>query len=192
LNRAARAGESAGAVLTARQRRRLVVEATLRVAVTVVVLGTLFFVLPLDHGADGVTVATITLGIGAIMVVIAWQLRAITRSKYPNVRAVEAIAFTIPLYLLLFATVYFAMARAASTNFTAPLTRTDSLYFAVTIFTTVGFGDISAKSEAARLVVTCQMLLDLLLIGVVVKLFFSAITRSQQRRVAPQAEGDEA
>jgi voltage-gated potassium channel len=62
----------------------------------------------------------------------------------------------------------------------------------VTIFSTVGFGDISAKSEAARLVVTFQMLLDLVLIGVVVKLFFSAITRSQQRRVAPQSEGDEA
>jgi hypothetical protein len=99
LNRAARAGESAGAVLTARQRRRLVVEATLRVAVTVVVLGTLYFVLPLDHAADAVTVATITLGVVGIVVVVAWQLRAITRSKYPNVRAVEALAFTIPLYL---------------------------------------------------------------------------------------------
>jgi voltage-gated potassium channel len=192
LNGGARGGELAAAALTARQRRRLVVEATLRVAFTVVVLGTLYYVLPLDHAADAVTVASIVLGCAAIVVVVAWQLRAITRSRYPNVRAVEALAFTIPFYLLLFATVYFVMARAASTNFTAPLTRTDSLYFAVTIFTTVGFGDISAKSEAARLVVTCQMLLDLLLIGVVVKLFFSAITRSQQRRVAPQAEGDEA
>jgi voltage-gated potassium channel len=192
LNGAVRGGEPAPLALTARQRRRLVVDATLRVSVTVVVLGTLYFVVPLDHGADAVTVATITLGVAAMMVVIALQLRAITKSKYPNIRAVEALAFTIPLYLLLFATVYFLMARAASTNFTAPLTRTDSLYFAVTIFTTVGFGDISAKSEAGRLVVTFQMLLDLLLIGVVVKLFFSAVTRGQQRRAAPQAEDDEA
>ena len=35
------------------------------------------------------------------------------------------------------------------------------LYFTVTIFSTVGFGDISAKAEAARLVVTAQMFLDL-------------------------------
>jgi hypothetical protein len=65
-------------------------------------------------------------------------------------------------------------------------TRTDSLYFSVTVFTTVGFGDIAARSEAARLVVTLQMLLDLLLLGLVVKLFFSAIKRSQQRHVAQQ------
>ena len=60
----------------------------------------------------------------------------------------------------------------------------------MTVFTTVGFGDISAKSEAARLVVTLQMLLDLLLLGLVVKLFFSAIKRSQQRQVAQGVGGE--
>jgi Ion channel len=39
------------------------------------------------------------------------------------------------------------------------------LHFAVTVFSTVGFGDISAKSEAARLVVTGQMLADLIASG---------------------------
>ena len=173
--------------LNPRQRRRLVVEATLRVVVPVVVLGTLYYVLPLDHGADAGTVAEIAFGCAVVVVVIVWQLRTIMRSKYPNLRAAEALAFTIPLYLLLFATTYFVMARSLSTNFTAPLTRTDSLYFSVTVFTTVGFGDISAKSEAARLVVTLQMLLDLLLVGLVVKLFFSAIRRSQQRHVAQES-----
>ena len=41
-------------------------------------------------------------------------------------------------------------------NFSEPLTRTDALYFTVTVFSTVGFGDITAKTEAARLVVTGQ------------------------------------
>jgi hypothetical protein len=36
------------------------------------------------------------------------------------------------------------------------LTRTDALYFTVTVFSTVGFGDITAKTETARLVVTGQ------------------------------------
>ena len=44
------------------------------------------------------------------------------------------------------------MERACAANFTHPLTRTDTLYFAVTFFSTVGFGDIAAKSEAARVV----------------------------------------
>ncbi|MCX5316988.1 potassium channel family protein [Streptomyces sp. NBC_00154] len=44
------------------------------------------------------------------------------------------------------------------------LTRTDTLYFAVSTFTTVGFGDITATSEAGHLIVTAQMLLDLLVL----------------------------
>ena len=69
----------------------------------------------------------------------------------------------VPLYLLLFASTYFLMERASAANFTQPLTRTDALYFSVTVFTTVGFGDITAKSETARVVLIIQMLADLAL-----------------------------
>ena len=55
------------------------------------------------------------------------------------------------------------------------LTRTDSLYFTVTIFATVGFGDITATSQVARVVVIAQMLLDLLVLGLVVKVFVGAV-----------------
>ena len=100
-------------------------------------------------------------------------------------RAVEALAFTIPFFLILFATAYFLMARAQPTNFTEPLTRTDSLYFTVTVFSTVGFGDITAKSEATRLIVTVQMLLDLVVVGVVVQTMLNAVKRGQQRLAIP-------
>ena len=73
----------------------------------------------------------------------------IAGSRYPGLRAAEALGLIIPLYLLLFASTYFLMERASAANFTQPLTRTDALYFSVTVFTTVGFGDIAAKSETA-------------------------------------------
>jgi Ion channel len=71
----------------------------------------------------------------------------------------------IPLYLLLFASTYFLMERASAANFTQSLTRTDALYFSVTVFTTVGFGDIAARSETARVLLIIQMLADLALLG---------------------------
>ena len=71
----------------------------------------------------------------------------------------------VPFYLLLFASTYFLMERASAANFTQPLTRTDALYFSVTVFTTVGFGDITAKSETARVVLIVQMIGDLALLG---------------------------
>ena len=69
------------------------------------------------------------------------------------------------MYLLLFASTYFLMERASAANFTQPLTRTDALYFSVTVFTTVGFADITAKSETARVMLIVQMLADLALLG---------------------------
>ena len=71
----------------------------------------------------------------------------------------------LPFYLLVFASTYFLMQRASAANFTQPLTRTDALYFSVTVFSTVGFGDITPKSEAARVVLIVQMLGDLALLG---------------------------
>jgi Ion channel len=49
-------------------------------------------------------------------------------------------------------------------QFQLPARRIDSLYVTVTTFNTVGFGDITATSQTARLVVTVQMILDLLVL----------------------------
>ncbi len=136
----------------------------LRALATAVVLVALYYLLPLDHIKN--VPLTLAAGLVILLAVIAWQLRAIVRAKEPGVRAIVALALTVPLFVLLFASVYFVMARASPANFsTHQLTRTDARYFTVTIFSTVGFGDITATSQGARLVVTAQMILDLLVLG---------------------------
>ena len=82
----------------------------------------------------------------------------------------------MPVFILLFAATYFMMEQANADNFNVDsLTRTDSLYFTVTVFATVGFGDITVTSRAARVVVIAQMILDLLVLGLVVKVFVGAV-----------------
>lgn len=103
-------------------------------------------------------------------------------------RAIEALASTVPLFLLLFAAIYVTMAQASPANFsTHRLTRTDALYFTVTTFSTVGYGDITAVSQSARLVVTAQMILDLLVLGLGIRVFVGAVQRGRQQ--APAATG---
>ena len=51
------------------------------------------------------------------------------------------------------------------------------------MFSTVGFGDITAKTETARLVVTGQMLADLIILGLAIKIIAGAVRRGQQRRL---------
>jgi voltage-gated potassium channel len=95
----------------------------------------------------------------------------------------------IPLYLLLFASTYFLMGRASAANFAQPLSRTDALYFSVTVFTTVGFGDITARSETARVVLIVQMLADLALHGAGARVLLGPVRRGQQRR-SGASDGD--
>jgi voltage-gated potassium channel len=168
-------------------RRRQVVLGVLRSLAASVVLVAAYYLLPLDYLA-GVPVAVILVaGVLILLAVAAWQLRLVLRARYPGLRAGEALATTVPLFLLLFASVYFVMARASPASFSHDLTRTDSLYFTVTTFSTVGYGDITATSQTARLIVTAQMILDLLALGLGIRVFIGAVQRARQAQAAPAA-----
>ena len=93
------------------------------------------------------------------------------------------------LFLLLFAAIYFVMERASPASFSHHLTRTDSLYFTVTTFSTVGYGDITAASEAARLLVTVQMILDLLALGLGIRVFVGVVQLARQGRPGSRGSG---
>jgi len=62
------------------------------------------------------------------------------------------------------------------------MTHTNALYFVVTVFATVGFGDITAQTEAARLLVTGQMITDLIILGLGAKVILGAVQRGRQRQ----------
>jgi voltage-gated potassium channel len=169
--------------------RRLVGICLLRATATTVGLVMAYYLLPLDNVAGVSLGLSLVAGLVALTAIVAYQVRAIIRHRHSAVRAVEALAITVPAFLLLFAATYFIMEQVNSENFNVDsLTRTDSVYFTVTVFATVGFGDITATSQAARVVVMAQMILDLLVLGLVVKVFVGAVEvgrrdqRSRRRR----------
>ena len=171
--------------MVAPARRRLVVLGVLRSLAAAVVLVALYYLLPLDHLAKVPLWVILVVGLVVLLAVATWQLRLVLRSDYPALRAGEALATTVALFLLLFAAIYFVMERANPASFSHHLTRTDSLYFTVTTFSTVGYGDITAASQAARLLVTVQMILDLLALGLGFRVFLGAVQLARQGRPAP-------
>ncbi len=180
--------ENAYHALPQAKRRRLVFRAVVRSLLSTTVLVVLYYQLPLDRPWDADTAVRVLVGLLVFVGVAAWQVRTITGSRYPGVRAVEAMGLIFPLYLLVFASTYFVMQRASAGSFTEPLTRTDALYFSVTVFSTVGFGDIAPKSEAARVVLIVQMLGDLAILGAGVRILLGAVRRGQQRQSDPGAD----
>ncbi len=167
--------------LPAAKRRRLVFWATLRGVLAATVLVVLYYVLPLDQRWDSDTAVRLLAGLLVFVAVMVWQVRSIAGARFPGLRAAEALGLVIPFYLVLFASTYFLMERASAANFTQPLTRTDALYFAVTVFSTVGFGDITPKSETARVLLMVQMLADLVILGAGIRVLLGAVQRGRER-----------
>jgi Ion channel len=165
--------------------RRYASGTVLRSVVITAVLVALYYVLPFDSHYTGAAVAWLTFGVAGVALLLALQSRAVARSAHPQLRAVEALASVLPLFLLIFATTYRVMEQKHPGSFTAHLTRTDALYFSVTVFSTVGFGDIAAISQSARIAVTFQMISDLVLVGVGLR----AITAAVRVGAARSADG---
>ena len=162
--------------------RRYIVAGLLRASVTTAVLVALYYILPMNETLHLSAVARLVIGLIIFAGVTTWQIRRILRSRYPGVRAVEALAVAAPLFLLVFASTYFLMSAGESSNFSQSMNRTDALYFTVSTFATVGFGDITATSQLARLMVLVQMILDLLILGFGLRAFFGAVQMGRERQ----------
>jgi voltage-gated potassium channel len=158
------------------------VRSSLRAAGSTAVLLAIYYLLPLDHSVRWVAVMTLVIGLAALVGLVAFQVRAISGSPYPGLRAMEALAVSIPLFLLLFASTYLVLAAISAHSFSQPMNHTDALYFTVTVFATVGFGDITATTAVARLVVTGQMIIDLIILGVGARVVLGAVSRGRQQR----------
>lgn len=116
-------------------------------------------------------------------VLVAIQVPLIGRSRYPGLRAIEAMVLSVMIFLTLFARLYLSADAGDHSAFSESLDRTTALYFTITVFATVGFGDIVAQTQSAKLLVSVQMLLDLVVLGVVVRLLFIAGQRGVQRKM---------
>jgi voltage-gated potassium channel len=158
---------------TSHRRRALVKTGATIVLAWVLIVGA-FYLLPIGHESGLRAILRLGADIALVGVVFAWQIRRINVAELPELRAIEALGIVVAVFLVAFSAIYLAMSHQSASTFTQPLDHTRALYFTVTIFSTVGFGDITPKTDTSRLVVAAQMLLDLVIIGAVVRLLFNA------------------
>jgi len=178
-------------------RRRTIVFAVVRSLVVVTLIVAAYFTLPFTRPRGVGPIAGIVIGLIVLATVLVLQIRATMRSPYPGMRAFEALASSGPLFLILFASTHYLIEHHATHSYSQTMTRLDALYYTLTVFTTVGFGDIAPVSELARTVTILQMIGDLLLIFVIVRVLFGAVKvgierRSRSANETPQRQADPA
>ncbi|QQZ14012.1 two pore domain potassium channel family protein [Rhodococcus sp. 21391] len=161
--------------LSRRARVRVLVPAVLRPVCATVVLVSAYFLLPFTTVDNLRTVSLVIGGLAVVCAVYVWQIRRVLRAEYPVAQAVEALAVTVGVYLVAYATTYFLLSYSGPDNFNEALTRLDALYFTLTVFATVGFGDIVASTEAARAVVSAQIIGNLILISLGIRVLTASV-----------------
>lgn len=164
-----------------RSTRRIVTVGLLRAAAASAPILALYFVLPLDRLADVPAAVSLPLALIGFTALMVAQVRATVRSALPGLRAIEGLAFSLPLFLVVFSATYYVLGVADPTWFSESLTKMDALYFAVTVFGTVGFGDIVASAPPTRVAVTVQMVADLVVLGLGVKVLSGAVSETRAR-----------
>ncbi len=153
-----------------------------------------YYVVPLDDlpsGSDLVSVVVgMLIGLAGIVYVSVRQLRVLAHTE-PGDKSVrlDVLALAVVILVPLFALGYYALWLIEPDQFADLATRTDALYFAVTTLATVGFGDVHAVGQLARVLVTVQMLFDLVFVAVLVSVMGTEIgARNGRRRFVVEAE----
>jgi len=163
-----------------RSRARLVA-ALVRSLLSATLMIVVYYQAPLDRPITAWLVVWLILGVVALAGALAWQLLTIMKSDTPRLRAVETIAIGLPFLLLFYASMYALLSFNQPASFTQKLGRTDALYFTMTVFSTIGFGDIAPVTEVARIVTMTQMVAGLIAVGVVARLVVGAVKRADER-----------
>ncbi len=175
-------------VLTPRQRRTKIALSILKASVFATLIVVLYFIFPLTRTAVERSVFVFVSSLVLIGILWVAQILATMQAPYPGLRAIESLGTSVPLFLVIFAATHYLIEYRQAGSYSQPMTRLDALYFSTTMFTTVGFGDITPISQLARLVTLTQMVGNLILIGVVARVLFGA--GQLRRHITERADGN--
>jgi len=162
--------------------RRAILGTLIRSAASVILLVAVYYAAPLDRPLNRRTGLLFAAALLLFAVLLAIQVRGILKAERPRLRAVRALTVGIPMLIVLFAATYSTVDAQQPGAFSESLSRTDGLYFTVTVFATVGFGDITPVTQLARVLVTLQMIVGLLTVGLIAKVVLGAVQVAESRR----------
>lgn len=129
-----------------------------------------------------VLMATIAIWLVLAALYVRYQIRKVRVSAFPLIRGIEALMVGSVIFVAVFTKAYYSLSVNNPGAFTEPLTYFDAYYFTVTVLATVGFGDIAPVTVPARAVTMVQMVLDLGLLAVGVRVLVTEVRRARARR----------
>jgi hypothetical protein len=154
-------------------------------ALTALVPLAAYFVVPLDHRLGKVLAVVLVVAAAACLLPLSiHQARLVLRSEQPLFDATRCIVSGLVFLVTAFSVAYYVLGTAYEQQINGIETKLDALYFTVTILATVGFGDITATGQAARAVVVGQMIVNLAVLAVALRVVSWALKERGAEAIA--------
>jgi hypothetical protein len=146
----------------------------MRIVVTACLLLTIYALAPVDATGPQLTLLRLLIALAVVAVVVSVQVQSILSASYPLLRAIESVVTAILVFVIVFSLLYLDLSHVNSGYFSEPMDHVSAIYFTITVLATVGFGDITPKTDLSRAIVSIQMLLNLAFIAIIIRVFFLA------------------
>lgn len=147
----------------------------------VVVLGLVlvaYYLVPVREPAAETGTLLRAVGTAAVLAAAAWFVaREVLRDAHADAAAVRLDRLLVALVvgIVVSALADYLVATGGEGQIVGLRTRTDALYFALATLATVGYGDVHAAGQLARLVVSVQMLFNAAVLAAAVQIFWRVV-----------------
>lgn len=142
-----------------------------------------YFLVPVQAGEDGLAVRAVIslLTLCLLTAGVVWQI--LLHIEQPE-RKVDGLLFAMVVAVLAFALGFYRLDVAYPGQIVGLDTRVDALYFTMTTLLTVGYGDIHAQGQGARVLVMVAMVFNVAVIATAVTTITSRIRQRAEERLS--------
>ncbi|SCG71916.1 potassium channel family protein [Micromonospora humi] len=149
-----------------------------------------YFLVPVEADPNGLRLALRSIGTLVLVAVVAFLVtgqvrRQLTRDQptgREEDRALTRLAVALIAGLLVFALADYVVANTRPGEFVGLRTRVDALYFALATLTTIGYGDVHAHGQIARVAVCAQMVFSIGVVATGASVVVRQMTQRSGRR----------
>jgi hypothetical protein len=144
----------------------------------------LYFTVPISFDLDASDAVQVVVSALALALLAAAVLAEVRHQLVDADRRVDGLVIAIMIAVLGFALGFFLLAQRDPDEIADLHTRVDALYFTMSTLLTIGYGDVHAVGQTARVLVLIQMIFNVVILATAA----STITTRVRSRAAERAE----
>lgn len=149
----------------------------------------LYFLVPVERGQDRATLLRLAGSAVVVAVLVGGAVVQYRRAASRDHQQVDALVGAIVGVLTTFALAFHVLEVHRPGELDGLATRVDALYFSASTMLTIGYGDVHAVGQTARVVVLVQMALDVVVVATAAGILSSRMRRAAELRAVTRRPG---